>query len=328
MFHRKLFSALPSHSIGILIWIIFCTGLACSSVIAAPQGEQPGKHLTITEVLINADDQTIEIFLQDLEFGPDPIKVSLGGELTFGDISSLCTADTVSIPQSIICDFTMTGLPPDGDYLLTVLTGGGQSQGDEYDLTVGNPAMAGEHCPEGQFITGFDAAGGLMCASPGGSGPACGDGNIDPGEACDDGNTISGDGCDNTCQLESLCGNYIVEPGETCDDGNTVSGDGCDSACQLEDFCGNSIIDLGETCDGSDLGGATCPSLGFLDGVLGCLPGCDAFDSSGCVECNDCRDCGGQACSDGQCGSCSTDSDCCTPLVCDVDSGMCVSAPG
>lgn len=33
--------------------------------------------------------------------------------------------------------------------------------------------------------------------------PACGDGNLDPGEECDDGNTRSGDGCSATCTEET-----------------------------------------------------------------------------------------------------------------------------
>src|SRR5439155_13558836 len=37
-----------------------------------------------------------------------------------------------------------------------------------------------------------------------------------------------------------------------------------------------------ESCDGADLGGATCASLGFGGGVLGCTASC-GFDPSGCT---------------------------------------------
>ncbi|OGY45369.1 MAG: hypothetical protein A3A24_02245 [Candidatus Buchananbacteria bacterium RIFCSPLOWO2_01_FULL_46_12] len=36
------------------------------------------------------------------------------------------------------------------------------------------------------------------------TGPACGDGFLDPGEICDDGNMIDGDGCSATCQFECI----------------------------------------------------------------------------------------------------------------------------
>lgn len=52
-------------------------------------------------------------------------------------------------PELITCD---TDLPDDGDYLLRVTNGKGESQGDEYDLTigaVGPEGPQGEPGPEG-----------------------------------------------------------------------------------------------------------------------------------------------------------------------------------
>lgn len=47
--------------------------------------------------------------------------------------------------------------------------------------------------------------------------------------------------------------------------------------------CGDGTVNVpGEHCDGSDLGGASCASLGFLGGVLGCSPAC-RFDSAACL---------------------------------------------
>ncbi len=46
--------------------------------------------------------------------------------------------------------------------------------------------------------------------------------------------------------------------------------------------CGNNIKETGEQCDGSDLGGASCSSLGFSGGTLSCTAACD-FDTSGCA---------------------------------------------
>jgi hypothetical protein len=52
--------------------------------------------------------------------------------------------------------------------------------------------------------------------------------------------------------------------------------------------CGNGALDsAGEQCDGTDLGGASCTSLGFPGGTLGCTAGC-ALDTSACIQ----SDCG------------------------------------
>lgn len=47
--------------------------------------------------------------------------------------------------------------------------------------------------------------------------------------------------------------------------------------------CGNDVVDTsGEQCDGTDLDGATCTSLGFSAGTLGCNSSC-RFVTSGCT---------------------------------------------
>ena len=46
--------------------------------------------------------------------------------------------------------------------------------------------------------------------------------------------------------------------------------------------CGNGRQEAGERCDGADLGGATCVSIGFGAGSLGCAPTCADLDRSGC----------------------------------------------
>lgn len=47
--------------------------------------------------------------------------------------------------------------------------------------------------------------------------------------------------------------------------------------------CGNGSIDGDEACDGVNLGGATCNSLGFDSGFLGCTDAC-SFDTGGCAS--------------------------------------------
>lgn len=44
--------------------------------------------------------------------------------------------------------------------------------------------------------------------------------------------------------------------------------------------CGDSLIQSGETCDGSNLGGATCESVGFDEGSLSCSSVCTLITSS------------------------------------------------
>ena len=53
-------------------------------------------------------------------------------------------------------------------------------------------------------------------------------------------------------------------------------------ATAIGNTCGNGSIEAGETCDGSNLNGASCTSLGFTSGALGCAASC-RFDTSGCV---------------------------------------------
>lgn len=62
----------------------------------------------------------------------------------------------------------------------------------------------------------------------------------------------------------SVCGNNKCEIDE--------NGDNCPQDCQT--VCGNGKKEGSEECDGMDLGGATCESLGFAGGILGCSSEC------------------------------------------------------
>jgi cysteine-rich repeat protein len=156
---------------------------------------------------------------------------------------------------------------------------------------------------------GSGSASRTIIVCPGGkrvavTGPACGDGLIDPGEKCDDGNVNSGDGCSSRCLVEPgwtcpdarspclSCGNCQLEPGETCDDGNAHSGDGCSDRCQVEvgfrcdiplhlcvstGTCGDGEVTVvGESCDdrntrSGDGCSADCKTVepGFLCSIPG-----------------------------------------------------------
>lgn len=102
-------------------------------------------------------------------------------------------------------------------------------------------------CPAGEFVTGINSDGHLICSAAGtagttttttsggggGGGDVCGDGVVGPSEACDEGGNTSA--CDSDCTV-SACGDGFInqEAGEQCDDGNSVGGDGCSSTCTLE----------------------------------------------------------------------------------------------
>ena len=106
--------------------------------------------------------------------------------------------------------------------------------------------------------------------------------------------------------------------------------DGTGDAC--ESGCGNGVRDAGEECDGSDLGGATCVSLGYDAGSLVCTAAC-LLDESGCRACGngvresgeecDGADLGGATCAARQCSGgvpgCTT--------ACAIDYASCVGCP-
>jgi len=80
--------------------------------------------------------------------------------------------------------------------------------------------------------------------------PACGDGNVDPGELCDDGNTSDGDCCSSTCAIEpadTVCGPVadICDIEEVCD--------GTSSTCPADERLPDTDTD--GTCDAYDI----CP---------------------------------------------------------------------
>src|SRR4029077_19328159 len=85
-----------------------------------------------------------------------------------------------------------------------------------------------------------------------------------------------GDGAGRSgCSVQDLCGAAAC--------GNNVR-DTCPTTPPPGSFCIPPRTAPTETCDGTDLGGATCASLGYGSGTLGCLSWCE-FDPSGCSEC-------------------------------------------
>lgn len=123
--------------INALLSICILLLFSVSSALAAP----PGDHLNIEEVVVTVGDPdtTLEIKGWDFDFG-SPLEVTLAGVP-----AAVMSADGVMIIATV-----PTSLFPAGDYLLTVSTGEGQSQNDEYDLTIGAVGPQGEQGIQGE----------------------------------------------------------------------------------------------------------------------------------------------------------------------------------
>lgn len=119
--------------------LLLSLALSVSSAWAAKPGP-PGGHLTITEVSVAfGPPDVITITGTDFGFGPEELEVTLG---EFGPLALMNSNDTMiqaELPGGLIA----------GDYLLIVSRGNGQSQNDEYDLTIGAVGPQGPEGPAG-----------------------------------------------------------------------------------------------------------------------------------------------------------------------------------
>jgi hypothetical protein len=128
--------------------------------------------------------------------------------------------------------------------------------------------------------------------------------------------------CDSSCEFSigncydcggAWCGDGLINRAEEecdktdlggmqCSDFDDYTGGilGCTSGCEFDfvsctgaqpPHCGdNAINTLDEICDGTDLGGATCQSEGFMSGTLQCSPSCDSYLYTGCYSVPFCGD--------------------------------------
>lgn len=162
----------------------------------------------------------------------------------------------------------------------------------------------------------------------------CGNGVVEGDEPCDQGDlgerSCQSEGfasgalqCTPDCQLDTsycnACGNGFVDPGEECD-GSDFGGVSscadinagaanealiCSPECTYDlsncSGCGDGIITPPEDCEPAtattkaDLGGATCPMLGWEGGNLDCDQSC-RFNENGCYACGDAKKNGIEQC--------------------------------
>jgi len=95
-------------------------------------------EVTITEVFVDFETETIAIMGNNFDLGPDPLTVTLG---TFGSLNIIAAS-----PNLIVVDFPVGGLLV-GDFLLKVSSGPGPRKNDEHIVTVG---AVGPEGPEGE----------------------------------------------------------------------------------------------------------------------------------------------------------------------------------
>jgi Collagen triple helix repeat (20 copies) len=146
----------------LIMGVILLGAIVSNGYAAQPTPPTP---LTIDEVLVDFDPDTLTIKGQSFNGGPSGPTVFFG---TLGNITNLCVPNFVAVPQQIVCSFP-SGLPPDGDYLLRVETGTGSGQTDKFAVTIG---ATGPQGPQG--ATGATGATGETGATgaTGATGPA------------------------------------------------------------------------------------------------------------------------------------------------------------
>jgi hypothetical protein len=132
----------------VLTLAVFVVGTLTTEAARKDPG-LPGNHLTIEEVkaTLNAEGFPTQLTIKGVyfDFG-NTLAVMLGTNTTNMNALTIASADATTIVASV-------PMPTDygfGDYLLTVSTGNGQSQNDEYDLTIGAVGPQGEQGQQGE----------------------------------------------------------------------------------------------------------------------------------------------------------------------------------
>ena len=128
------------------IFLLSMSMVAPLAIAAPPGAAPPGGHLNITEVLVDDPDNPTSIMIHGERFlFGSPLTVTLAD---FGPLTIVGTPTETQIEALL-----PAGILP-GDYLLTVsvgVLGTGQSQNDEYDLTIGAVGAQGDQGVQGKI---------------------------------------------------------------------------------------------------------------------------------------------------------------------------------
>jgi microcystin-dependent protein len=120
----------------LLLLCAFCNQLVAKTSTA-------NQVVVIKEAAVDFGIDEILVLVDGLDLAPGPLLVTLGD---LGDITSLCTEDLLATPPAVLCDFSLGGLPVDGDYLLGISSGTNSKYADLFDMTI---VAAGPVGPEG-----------------------------------------------------------------------------------------------------------------------------------------------------------------------------------
>ena len=130
----------------------------CSQAVA--KTSKTNQVVVIKEAAIYFNLDEILVLVDGLDLAPGPLLVTMGD---LGDITSLCTEDLLATPPTVLCDFSLGGLPVDGDYLLGISSGTNNKYADLFDMTIvaaGPQGVQGETGPQG--IQGIQGEPGLQ----------------------------------------------------------------------------------------------------------------------------------------------------------------------
>lgn len=140
-----------------------------------------------------------------------------------------------------------------------------------------SPSDRGAWFDPGSFSAGSPGVhGGLYNYRPRAGGPLDGTAHCDPDGDGTVGVDWDGDGVQDT-RWRDLSGHQV-----DCSADGAVLAVGAVQRSPTAPVCGNDVKESGEQCDGSDLGGASCASLGYIAGTLVCSTSC-TWDTSSCT---------------------------------------------
>lgn len=132
---------------GIFVLLVTFAWKTLAGVGGPGKPKPPGLFLDIQEViltdpfdLVSPAGGLMDIFGENLNFGAGPLVVDLG--LTTNAFNPLtCVFVPITSSTHIGCAIPDLSAFGTGDYLVTVSRGMGQSENDEYDLTISEPPI-------------------------------------------------------------------------------------------------------------------------------------------------------------------------------------------